>query len=116
VPARIVQISFADAERRVTIEADELSSNYVWDTFTALTQHDAGKFQSYARSDVPPMKPHLAFQATLNLVRQCHALSRKVLERPKPDLRLARRAGWLAFPHIENKELRRPPLEEQSYS
>ena len=38
-----------------------------------------------------------------------HALARQALERPKPDLfaarryvKLARRAGWLAFPYLEN--------------
>jgi len=114
VAARVVQISSADAENKITIDADELSSSYVWDTFTALAQHDAGEIQCDARPSVPPMKPHLAFQATLSLVRQCHALSRDVLERPKPDLRaalrhmrIARRAGWLVFPYIENEELRR---------
>lgn len=114
VVARVVQIVSAEAERNITIDADELSSSYVWDTFTALAQHDAGEGQCDSRPSVPPMKPHLAFQATLNLVRQCHALSREVLERPKPDLRIAlrhmriaRRAGWLVFPYIENEELRR---------
>jgi hypothetical protein len=114
VAARVVQISSADAEGSVTIDADELSHSYVWDTFTALAQHDAGDVRRDAPPSVPPMKPHLAFKATLSLVRQCHALSRQALERPKPDLRaalrhmrIARRAGWLVFPYIEGEELRR---------
>jgi hypothetical protein len=127
VAARVVQISSADVEGSVTIDADELSSSYVWDTFTALAQHDAGEIQSDVQTSVPPMKPHLAFQATLNLVRQCHALSREVLQRPKPDMRaalrhmrIARRAGWLVFPYIENEELRRrvisyKPMSEEEW-
>ena len=67
------QARWSKAESHCSSDIGDI--NYVWDTFTALAQHDAGKFQSYARSDVPPMKPHLAFQATLNLVRQFHALS-----------------------------------------
>ena len=114
VAARVVRVSSADAENGITIDADELSSSYVWDTFTALAQHDAGDSRCDAHPSAPPMKPHLAFQATLSLVRQCHALSRDAVERPKPDLRaalrhmrIARRAGWLVFPYIENEELRR---------
>jgi hypothetical protein len=114
VAARVVQISSADAQGNITIEADELSHSYMWDTFTALAQHDAGDIQRDTRPFVPPLKPHLAFKATLSLVRQCHALSRQALERPKPDLRaalrhmrIARRAGWLVFPYIEGEELRR---------
>jgi hypothetical protein len=114
VPARVVQIRAAGSEQIVTIEADELSSSYIWDTFTALAQHEAGESAYGTRPGATPMKPHLAFDATLNLVRQCHALAREALERPKPDLRIAlrhmrvaRRAGWLAFPYIENEELRR---------
>jgi hypothetical protein len=114
VAARVVRVSSADAENGITIDADELSSSYVWDTFTALAQHDAGECQCDARPSAPPMKPHLAFQATLSLVRQCHALSREAVERPKPDLRaalrhmrIARKAGWLVFPYIKNEELRR---------
>jgi hypothetical protein len=79
-----------------------------------LAQHEAGESAYGTRPGATPMKPHLAFGATLNLVRQCHALAREALERPKPDLRIAlrhmrvaRRAGWLAFPYIENEELRR---------
>jgi hypothetical protein len=114
VAARVVRNSSAEAGRSITIDADELSSSYVWDTFAALAQHDAGEIQCDARPSLPPMKPHLAFQATLSLVRQCHALSREALERPNPDLRtalrhmrIARRAGWLVFPYIGNEELRR---------
>jgi hypothetical protein len=114
VPARVIQVKIAGAEQIITIEADELSSSYIWDTFTALAQHEAGESAYGARPGATPMKPHLAFSATLNLVRQCHALAREALERPKPDLRtalrhmrVARRAGWLAFPYIESEELRR---------
>jgi hypothetical protein len=115
VPARVVQVTGAGLEEiAVIIEADELSRSYVWDTFTALAQHEAGETAPGAPSVETPMHPHLAFKATLILVRQCHGLSREALERPKPDLRtalrhmrVARRAGWLAFPYVENEELRR---------
>lgn len=114
VPARVVQVGSADAEQIITIEADELSSSYVWDTFTALAQHEASETACSLRPATPSTKPHLAFRATLNLVRQCHALATDAVQRPKPDLRaalrhmrVARKAGWLAFPHIESEELRR---------
>ena len=41
VRARVVHIECDGAERTVTIEADELSSSYVWDTFSALAQFDS---------------------------------------------------------------------------
>jgi hypothetical protein len=112
--ARVVQIECEGAGGTVTIEADELSSSYVWDTFTALAQFDAGEGQSEICSLAPSVQPHLAFDATLSLVRQCHALAWRFLDRPKPDLtsalrymRVARRAAWLAFPYIQSDELRR---------
>jgi hypothetical protein len=112
--ARVVQIDCEGAEGAVTIDADELSSSYVWDTFTALAQIDADEGQSKACSLAPSMPPHLAFEATVGLVRQCHALAWRFLDRPKPDLtsalrymRVARRAAWLAFPYIQSDELRR---------
>jgi hypothetical protein len=114
VPARVVHVGSPDAEQAITIETDELSSSYVWDTFDALAQHEASEDTCGVRPVTPPIKPHPAFRATLDLVRQCHALARDALHRPTPDLRaalrhmrVARRAGWLAFPHIENEELRR---------
>jgi hypothetical protein len=72
-------------------------------------------------------KPHSALEATLRLARQCHALARQALERPKPDLsaarryvKVARRAGWLAFPYLEDEELRRRvigynPMSEEEW-
>jgi hypothetical protein len=60
------------------------------------------------------LQPHLAFDATLRLVRQSHALARRFLERPKPDIatalrymKAARRAAWLAFPYVKDEELKR---------
>jgi hypothetical protein len=110
--ARVVKIECEGAV--VTIEADELSSSYVWDTFGALAEYDAAENQSEICSLAPSTQPHLAFEATLNLVRQCHALAWRFLDRPKPDLtsalrymRVARRAAWLAFPYIKSDELRR---------
>src|ERR1700743_1419366 len=55
VPARVVQIRAAGAEQIVTIEADELSSSYIWDTFTALAQHEAGESAQSARPGLPPL-------------------------------------------------------------
>jgi hypothetical protein len=111
--ARVVKIE-CEGEGAVTIEADELSSGYVWDTFGALVQFDAAESQSEICLLAPWTQPHLAFEATLTLVRQCHALAWRFLDRPKPDLtsalrymRVARRAAWLAFPYIKNDELRR---------
>ena len=39
VPARVVQVRAAGAEQIITIEADELSGSYIWDTFTAILRH-----------------------------------------------------------------------------
>jgi hypothetical protein len=59
--------------------------------------------------------------------RQCHGLARHFLDRTKPDMqaalrymRIARRAGWLAFPFIEDEELRRrivgyKPMSEEEW-
>jgi hypothetical protein len=112
--ARVVQMEREGADGTVTIEADELSSSYVWDTFTALAQFDADAAQPKKRSFAPSNRPPLAFEATLTLVRECHALAWRFLDRPKPDLasalrymRVARRAAWLAFPYIQSDELRR---------
>jgi hypothetical protein len=112
--ARVVQIASANADGYVAIEVDELSPNYIWDTFSVLTQIDAHESHNDVRWSSPPKKPHRALPTTLNLVRKCHELSRHFLERPKPDMktalsymRLARRAGWLAFPYIRDEELRR---------
>lgn len=112
--ARVVQIDCEGAEGAVTIQADELSSSYVWDTFIALAQNDAEEGPSKSSSLAPSKPPHLAFEATVSLVRQCHALAWRFLDRPKPDLtsalrymRVARRAAWLAFPYIQSDELRR---------
>jgi hypothetical protein len=112
--ARVVRIEHEGAEGTVTIEVDELSDSYVWDTFSALAEYDAGEGQPEICSLAPSMQPHLAFEATVSLVRQCHALAWRFLDRPKPDLasalrymRVARRAAWLAFPYIQSDELRR---------
>ena len=112
--ARVVQIDCAGVEGAVAIQADELSSSYVLDTFIALAQNDAEEARSKTSSLPPSRPPHLAFEATVSLVRQCHALAWRFLDRPKPDLtsalrymRVARRAAWLAFPYIQSDELRR---------
>ena len=73
--ARVVQIDCEGAEGAVTIQADELSSSYVWDTFIALAQNDAEEGPSKSSSLAPSKPPHLAFEATVSLVRQCHALA-----------------------------------------
>ena len=114
VRARVFRIDAGTAGGNVTIEADELSSSYVWDTLSAMVQFDAGESQSDTSSSVSSLEPHLAFEATLSLVRQSHALARRFLDRPKPDLttalrymKLARRAAWLAFPYVKDEELKR---------
>jgi len=114
VPARVIKVGPPDAEGHCNIEADELSSSYVLDTFSTLAQLDSGEAQFDTRSSVPAKRPHLAFGATLSLARQCHGLARHFLDRTKPDMqaalrymRIARRAGWLAFAFIEDEELRR---------
>ena len=127
VPARVIKVGAPDAEGHCNIEADELSSSYVLDTFSALAQLDSGEAQFDTRSSVPAKRPHLAFGATLSLARQCHGLARHFLDRTKPDMqaalrymRIARRAGWLAFPFIEDEELRRrivgyKPMSEEEW-
>jgi hypothetical protein len=127
VPARVIKVGPPDAEGHCNIEADELSSSYVLDTFSTLAQLDSGEAQFDTRSSVPAKSPHLAFGATLSLARQCHGLARHFLDRTKPDMqaalrymRIARRAGWLAFPFIEDEELRRrivgyKPMSEEEW-
>jgi hypothetical protein len=72
VPARVIEVGPLDGEGHCKIEADELSSSYVLDTFSALAQLDSGETQFDTRSSVPAKKPPLAFGATLSLARQCH--------------------------------------------
>lgn len=86
----------------------------MWDTLSAMVQFDAGESHSDTGSSVSSLEPHLAFEATLSLVRQSHPLARRFLDRPKPDLttalrymKLARRAAWLAFPYVKDEELKR---------
>ena len=128
VPARVIEVGPPDVEGHCTIDVDELSSSYILDTFSALAQLNSGDSQYDARSSVPAKKPHLAFGATLSLARQCHGLARHFLDRTKPDMqtalrymRIARRAGWLAFPFIEDEELRRrivgyKPMSEEEWN
>ena len=128
VPARVIEVGPPDVEGHCTIDVDELSSSYILDTFSALAQLDSGKTQFDTRLSVPAKNPHLTFGATLSLARQCHGLARHFLDRTKPDMqaalrymRIARRAGWLAFPFIEDEELRRrivgyKPMSEEEWN
>jgi len=129
VRARVTQVSAAaaDAVADVTIDVDELSSGYLWETLIALAKSDDGGVPPNAPALPKPKRPHAALEPTLRLAQQCHALAREALERPKPDLfaarryvKLARRAGWLAFPYLENEELRRrvigyKPMSEEEW-
>jgi hypothetical protein len=129
VRARVTHVSApaANVQGEFTIDADELSSGYLWETLIALAKSDDGGLPPNAPALQKPKSPHLALEATLKLARQCHALARQALERPKPDLfaarryvKLARRAGWLAFPYLENEELRRrvigyKPMSEEEW-
>jgi hypothetical protein len=129
VRARVTHITAdpTSAEADFTIDADELSSGYLWETLIALAKSDDGGLPPNPPALQTPKSPHSALEPTLRLARQCHALARQALERPKPDLfaarryvKLARRAGWLAFPYLESEELRRrvigyKPMSEQEW-
>jgi len=128
VRARVIQVSdAANAEGDFTVEADELSSGYLWETLIALAKSDDGGLTPKTPAPQKHKSPHSALEPTLRLARQCHALAIQALERPHPDLfaarrylKLARRAGWLALPYLESKELRRrlvgyKPISEQEW-
>jgi len=128
VRARVIQVSdAANAEGDFTVEADELSSGYLWETLIALAKSDDGGLTPKTPAPQKHKSPHSALEPTLRLARQCHALAIQALERPRPDLfaarrylKLARRAGWLALPHLESEELRRrlvgyKPISEQEW-
>lgn len=128
VRARVTRVgaAAADAEGEITIDVDELSSGYLWEALIAMAKSDDSGPPN-APALLRAKRPHSALEATLRLARQCHALARQALERPKPDLsaarryvKLARRAGWLAFPYLENEELRRrvigyKPMSEEEW-
>jgi hypothetical protein len=116
VRARVTRISSRSpgAEGHFMIDVDELSNGYLLETLSALAQSDDGKLSSDELSSMKSTKPHSALGATLKLARQCHALTRQVLDRPKPDLgvalrymKAARRAGCLAAPYLQDEELLR---------
>ena len=128
VRARVAHISspLPGAEKCFTIAVDELSSGYLLETLSALAQSADG----WLSSGVSPMelaKPHLALEATLKLARQCHALARRALDQPKPDMaaalrymKIARRAGCLAAPYLKDEQLRRrivgcKPISEEEW-
>jgi hypothetical protein len=128
VRARVTQVSdAANAEGDFTVEADELSSGYLWETLIALAKSDDGGLTPKTPAPQKHKSPHSALEPTLRLARQCHALAIQALERPRPDLfaarrylKLARRAGWLALPYLESEELRRrlvgyKPISEQEW-
>jgi hypothetical protein len=128
VRARVTQVSdAANAEGDFTIEADELSSGYLWETLIDLAKSDDGGLTPKTPAPQKHKSPHSALEPTLRLARQCHALAIQALERPRPDLfaarrylKLARRAGWLALPYLESEELRRrlvgyKPISEQEW-
>ena len=113
VRARVIRVSpSSGAEGHFTIDVDELSSGYLLETLSALAQSDNGKVSSDELSSMKATKPHSALGATLKLARQCHALTRQALDRPKPDLavalrymKAARRAGCLVAPYLQDEEL-----------
>ena len=128
VRARVTHISspLPGAEKCFTIAVDELSSGYLLETLSALAQSADGRLSSGV-SPMEPAKPHLALEATLKLARQCHTLTRRALDQPKPDMaaalrymKVARRAGRLAAPYLKDEQLRRrivgyKPMSEEEW-
>jgi hypothetical protein len=124
--ARVFRVDAEIAEGKATVEADELSSGYACDALSVMLQFSAEESHANVASPASS-QPHLAFDATLGLVRQSHALARRFLDRPKPDLatalrymKAARRAAWLAFPYIKDEELKRrivgyKPMSEEEW-
>jgi hypothetical protein len=130
VRARVTHISspLPGAEKCFTIAVDELSSGYLLETLSALAQCADGEPSSGASLMEPASaKPHSALEATLKLARQCHTLTRRALDQPKPDMaaalrymKAARRAGCLAAPHLKDEQLRRrivgyKPMSEEEW-
>ena len=128
VRARITRITPpAGDDGHFTIDADELSSGYLWEITRAMAQSDDCDASSGVLPAIQPKRPHLALGATLKLARQCHALARQAIERPNPDLAAARRyvklacrAGRLVAPYLESQELRRrivgyKPMSEEEW-
>jgi hypothetical protein len=114
VQARVFRLDTETADGTITVEADELSSGYAWEALSEMVRFDAEETQAHASATVSSLQPHLAFDATLGLVRESHAIARRFLDRPKPDfsialryMKAARRAGWLAFPYIKDEEFKR---------
>ena len=128
VRARLTHISspLPGAEKCFTIAVDELSSGYPLETLSALAQSADGRLSSGV-SPMEPAKPHLALEATLKLARQCHRLTRRALDQPKPGMaaalrymKVARRAGCLAAPYLKDEQLRRriagyKPMSEEEW-
>jgi hypothetical protein len=113
VQARVFRLDTETADGTITVEADELSSGYAWEALSEMARFDAEETRADASATESSLRP-LAFDATLGLVRQSHALARRFLDRPKPDFSIAlrytkaaRRAGWLAFPYIKDEEFKR---------
>ena len=130
VRARVTHISspLPGAERCFTIAVDELSSGYLLETLSALAQSaDDGLSSGGSSIEPASTKPHPALEATLKLARQCHTLSRRALNQPKPDMaaavrymKVARRAGCLAAPYLKDEQLRRrivgyKPMSEEEW-
>jgi hypothetical protein len=130
VRARVTHISspLPGAERCFTIAVDELSSGYLLETLSALAQcADDGLSSGGSSIEPASTKPHPALEATLKLARQCHTLSRRALDQPKPDMaaavrymKVARRAGCLAAPYLKDEQLRRrivgyKPMSEEEW-
>lgn len=130
VRARVTHISspLPGAERCFTIAVDELSSGYLLETLSALAQSaDDGLSSGGSSIEPASTKPHPALEATLKLARQCHTLSRRALDQPKPDMaaavrymKVARRAGCLAAPYLKDEQLRRrivgyKPMSEEEW-
>ncbi len=130
VRARVTHISspLPGAEKCFTIAVDELSSGYLLETLSALTRSADGGLSSGAPPiELASAKPHLALEATLELARQCHTLTRRALDQTKPDMaaalrymKVARRAGCLAAPYLKDEQLRRrivgyKPMSEEEW-
>ena len=130
VRARVTQVSApaANAAGEFTIDADELSSGYLWETLIALAKSDDGGLPpntpALQKHEEPSFGTRSDAEVGATMPRSC---SYKLSNGRSPDLfaarryvKLARRAGWLALPYLENEELRRrvvgyKPMSEEEW-
>ena len=75
--ARVFRIDAGTAGGNITIEADELSGGYVWDTLSAMVQFDAGESHSDTGSSVSSLEPHLAFARDRTTTTACPSPCRR---------------------------------------